>query len=102
MVSTSVKYIQDNFEEHDRLAVVLIDRTKGFVEQKLLTVPEIVRDGFQAYLHTANASGRDVYLSMNRPLSRVPSAGNLCARLLFALSCGSRDRRQPRISLPRP
>jgi len=72
MVSTSVKYIQDNFEEHDRLAVVLIDRTKGFVEQKLLTVPEIVRDGFQAYLHTANASGRDVYLSMNtlRPEAR--------------------------------
>ncbi len=62
---TPVKYLQDNFEEQDRLAIVLIDRDTGSVQQKLMRAAAIASERFQAYLRAMNAGGKDVYISMN-------------------------------------
>lgn len=60
-----VHYIRENFEEQDRLGIVLIDRATRSVQQKLLRAAEIMSDRFQSYLRAKNAEGKDVYLSMN-------------------------------------
>lgn len=65
MLPTATKYIRDNFEEQDRLAVVLIDRNNGSVQQRLLSAGDIIKERFQSYLRASNASGKDVYISMN-------------------------------------
>ncbi len=46
----ATSYITENFAEQDRLALVLIDRSTGFVQQKLMLAAEIVAERFQAYL----------------------------------------------------
>jgi hypothetical protein len=60
-----VKYIQDNFEEQDRLAIVLIDRDTGSVQQKLMRAAAIASERIQSYLRAMNARDTDVYVSMN-------------------------------------
>ena len=65
MLPTASKYIRENFEEQDRLAVVLIDRNNGSVQQRLLSAGDIIKERFQSYLRASNASGKDVYISMN-------------------------------------
>src|SRR3954447_1369516 len=60
-----VRYLRENFDRDDRLAVVLIDRETERVKQKLATAEQIATPGFQAYLWAANANGRNVFISMN-------------------------------------
>jgi hypothetical protein len=63
------RYLRENFERLDRLAVVLIHRgTDGkpdHVQQKFATAEQIASPRFQAQLRAANANGSDVYISMN-------------------------------------
>lgn len=59
------RYIRENFNRDDRLAVVLIQRETAFVEQKLATAEQIGAPKYQAHLRAANAHGNDVYISMN-------------------------------------
>ncbi|MDQ6705323.1 MAG: RepB family DNA primase [Acidobacteriota bacterium] len=58
-------YLRKNFDRDDRLAVVLIDRESGEVHQKFAAAEKIGSPPFQAHLRAANASGKDVYISMN-------------------------------------
>lgn len=64
-------YLRKNFHCDDRLAIVLIDRGSGEVRQKFATAEKIASSPFQAHLRAANASGKDVYISMNTVASEA-------------------------------
>jgi hypothetical protein len=59
------RYLRENFDREDRLAVVLIHRETQRVEQKLATSEHIASPRYQAHLRAANANGSDVFISMN-------------------------------------
>jgi hypothetical protein len=59
------QFLLDNFELHDRLAVVLINRRSGAVTQRIASAGQIASPEFQAWLQSENQSGRDVFVSMN-------------------------------------
>lgn len=58
-------YIKDHFEPNDRLAIVLINREKGLVQQEFKSAREIVEDRYQAHLRGANRDNFDVYATVN-------------------------------------
>jgi hypothetical protein len=60
-----VRYLARNFAPEDRIAIVLIDRERNEIEQKLLLVEQVVADRFEAHLRASNAHGRDIFVSMN-------------------------------------
>ena len=59
------RYLRENFDRDDRLAVVLIHRGTQRVEQKIATAEQIASPQYQAHLRAANAHGSDVFISMN-------------------------------------
>lgn len=59
------RFIRDNFDPEDRLAVVLIDRSSGSVTQRISSARQIASPEFQVWLKSENRSGRDVFVSMN-------------------------------------
>ncbi len=59
------RFIYDNFEQDDRLAIVLIDRKSGAVTQRVATARHITSPEFQAWLSDRNRMGADVFVSMN-------------------------------------
>lgn len=62
---TGARFIRDNFDPEDRLAVVLIDRMSGSVTQRIASARQIASPEFQVWLKSENRSGRDVFVSMN-------------------------------------
>lgn len=67
----TIDYIRQNWERDDRLAVVLIQRTTGQVQQRIRSAEEIADPKYQAHLRAANAQGADVFCSMS---SLLPEA----------------------------
>ena len=63
--SAGSKYIRDNFDPDDRLAVVLIDRRSGGVTQRIAPARQIASPEFQTWLKERNRVGADVFVSMN-------------------------------------
>jgi hypothetical protein len=61
----SSDYIQDNFEPDDRLAVVLINKSRSSVIQRINAAQDIAAPEFQDWLSQRNGEGYDVYISMN-------------------------------------
>ena len=59
------QYLRESFDPDDRLALVLIDRERQEVEQRLLLAEQIASDRFQTFLRASNANGRDVYVGTN-------------------------------------
>jgi hypothetical protein len=59
------QYLRDNFEAADRLAVVLVDKRTQDVLQRIAAAERIATEEFQAWLRHKNASGYEVYMSMN-------------------------------------
>ena len=59
------KYVRDNFDPDDRVAVVLIDRRSGGVTQRIAPARQIASPEFQAWLKERNRTGADVFVSMN-------------------------------------
>ncbi len=59
------KFLDDNFEPDDRLAVVLIDRRSGAVTQRIASARQIASAEFQLWLRDRNHAGADVFVSMN-------------------------------------
>lgn len=59
------RYIRDEFEPDDRLAIVLIDRRSGSVIQRIAPAQQIASPEFQNWLHERNHVGADVFVSMN-------------------------------------
>jgi hypothetical protein len=59
------KYIRENFEPNDRLAVVLLNKRSGAVIQRLAPAEKIAAPDCQKWLHYMNQSKYEVYISMN-------------------------------------
>ncbi|MCU1262136.1 MAG: hypothetical protein JWO80_5021 [Bryobacterales bacterium] len=62
---TAREYIQANFRDDDRLAVVLIQKTSETTEQRVAPANRIVTDEFQAWLRYRNKEKYEIYVSMN-------------------------------------
>lgn len=59
------RWLRENYNRDDRLAVVRIQRDTGEVKQSTATAEQIATPKYQAHLRAANAHGADVYVSMN-------------------------------------
>src|SRR5258708_3086275 len=59
------RFIDDNFDPEDRLAIVLIDRRSGAVTQRLASARQIASREFEVWLRDRNRMGSDVFVSMN-------------------------------------
>ena len=59
------RYLRANYEREDWLAVVLIYRNSAAVKQEFATAEKMATPQYQAHLRAANASGADVYLTVN-------------------------------------
>jgi len=73
------RYIQENFEARDWLAVVVRNRETGETVQRITTAEQIASHDFQAWLRHKNAHGSDIYLSLNtlREHARGRTKGDL-------------------------
>ncbi|HEV2201396.1 MAG TPA: DNA-primase RepB domain-containing protein [Bryobacteraceae bacterium] len=60
-----VRYLRENFQLGDQIAVVLIQKQTHRVIQRIATVDKIGEREFQAWLRHANANRFEVYASMN-------------------------------------
>jgi hypothetical protein len=63
--NTARDYIRDNFRPEDRLAVVLVNKHKGDVVQRIASADKIAGEEFQRWLRHMNAAKYEVYVSMN-------------------------------------
>jgi len=61
----SRRYIFDNFESNDRLAVMVRNQATNHTLQRIARAETIASPEFQAWLRYKNASGFDIYLSLN-------------------------------------
>jgi hypothetical protein len=59
------RFLRENFEGEDWLAVVVRNRRNGETIQRITTAQRISTYEFQAWLRDKNANGSDVYLSLN-------------------------------------
>ena len=59
------RYIRENFEPTDRLAVVLLNKQTSAVVQRLGSAERIASPEFQAWLRHMNAQQNEIYISMN-------------------------------------
>jgi RepB DNA-primase from phage plasmid len=59
------KYIGENFEPSDRLAIVLLNKRTGSVTQRITSAERIAGPEFQAWLRYRNAQQEEIYISMN-------------------------------------
>jgi len=59
------EYVQDNFEPSDRIAVLLRDRDRDEVIQRIGAAETIAGRDFQEWLKSKNHAGFDVYIGMN-------------------------------------
>jgi len=59
------RYLRENFEAADRLAIVLIHKETHRVIQRVATAKKIAEPEFQAWLRHANARKFEVYVGMN-------------------------------------
>ena len=67
------EYIQDLFDDSDRIALVLISREEdGKTQQRIWTAAKAASEKVQSWLRHSNAHGADIYVSMNplRPQAR--------------------------------
>lgn len=60
-----IRYLRENFQPTDRVAVVLIQKQTHKVIQRIASVDNIAGREFQAWLRHANASKFEVYVGMN-------------------------------------
>lgn len=59
------RFIRDNFELKDRLAIVIINKRSGSVVQRLATAEQIASPEFQAWLRYQNAQKGEIYCTPN-------------------------------------
>lgn len=62
---TASRYIRENFEPNDRLAIVLLNKRINSVVQRLASAQQIAAPDFQSWLQEHNSRLYDVYISMN-------------------------------------
>lgn len=59
------RYIQENYQATDRLAVVIRNRHSGETLQRITTAENLASSEYQSWLRHKNAHGSDIYLSLN-------------------------------------
>jgi hypothetical protein len=64
-VSAASEYILDNFEQSDRIALLILNRDLGETVQRITSAQKASSPEFQAWLRYKNANGADIYLGMN-------------------------------------
>jgi len=62
-------YIDGNFEPSDRVAILILNRSRGETLQRITPAQKAASPEFQAWLRHKNATGADIYIGMN-PLKR--------------------------------
>jgi hypothetical protein len=65
VVPSPSKYILDNFEPTDRIAMLVLNRDFGETIQRITSVQKAASPEFQAWLRYKNANGSDIYIGMN-------------------------------------
>lgn len=65
MQLAAARFIRDNFEPQDRLAVVILNKQSDAVTQRLATAEQIVAAEFQAWLRFENSRKADIYCTPN-------------------------------------
>jgi hypothetical protein len=61
----AAKFIRNNFEPQDRLAVVVLNKQSGAVTQRLASAEQIASAEFQAWLRFENSRKSDIYSTPN-------------------------------------
>lgn len=59
------EYILDNFEQSDRIAMLVLNRDFGETIQRITSAQKASSPEFQAWLRYKNANGSDIYIGMN-------------------------------------
>ncbi len=62
---TSWDFIKQNYRPGDRVAIVIRNRVRNYTLQRLLLAADAAAPRFQSYLRHENATGSDIYISMN-------------------------------------
>ena len=65
IVPSASEYILDNFEQTDRIAMLVLNRGFGETIQRITTAYKASSPEFQAWLRYKNANGSDIYIGMN-------------------------------------
>jgi hypothetical protein len=63
--AAAAKFIRDNFEPEDRLAVVILNKQSGTVTQRLAFAEQIASHEFHAWLRFENSRKSDIYCTPN-------------------------------------
>src|SRR5882724_6306381 len=71
-IRSAPEYILDNFEQTDRIAVLVLNREFGETIQRITSAQKAASPEFQAWLRYKNANGSDIYIGMN-PLKKDAS-----------------------------
>jgi hypothetical protein len=69
--SIPARYIRENFEPTDRIALVILDKQNGLTLQRITSAANAASPKYQAWLRAENAAGKDIYIGMN---SLAPAA----------------------------
>ena len=64
-VPSPSEYILDNFEQTDRIAMLVLNRDFGETIQRITSAQKASSPEFQAWLRYKNANGSDIYIGMN-------------------------------------
>lgn len=72
LTPSASEYILDNFEQIDRIAVLVLNRDFGETIQRITSAQKAASPEFQAWLRYKNANGSDIYVGMN-PLKKDAS-----------------------------
>lgn len=65
VVRSASEYILDNFEQSDRIAMLVLHRDFGETIQRITSAKKASSPEFQAWLRYKNANGSDIYVGMN-------------------------------------
>jgi len=71
-IPSASEYILDNFEQTDRIAMLVLNRDFGETIQRITSAQKAASPEFQAWLRYKNANGSDIYIGMN-PLKKDAS-----------------------------
>jgi hypothetical protein len=61
----AARYIRENFDPGDRLAVIVLNKRTDNVIQRITSAEKIAAPDFQAWLRQQNRQRSEIYLSMN-------------------------------------
>src|SRR6266478_6414197 len=64
-VLSASEYILDNFEQTDRIAMLVLNRDFGETIQRITSAQKASSPEFQAWLRYKNANGSDIYIGQN-------------------------------------